>query len=72
MIPDRKVRDWGVINHLSMFVDDVESAWKELKATGVQFETDDILFDPFLYERGEKFIMMKGPNGERLQLEQIL
>lgn len=62
----------GVLNHISLFVEDIEAAWAELKAKGVVFETEDILFDPFFYERGERFIMFRGPNHERLQLEQIL
>ncbi|MDD7645694.1 MAG: hypothetical protein PUJ35_00430 [Ruminococcus bromii] len=28
--------------------------------------------DPDLYPRGEKFAMFRGPDNERLQLEQIL
>jgi lactoylglutathione lyase len=63
---------WGVINHLSMSVDDVKAAREELKAKGIEFETMDILYDPYLYERGEYYVSFRGPNGERLQLEQIL
>lgn len=62
----------GVLDHISFFVEDVESAWQELKAKGVYFESDELLFDPYLYDNGEKFIMFRGPNNERLQLEQIL
>lgn len=62
----------GVIDHISLFVEDVEAAWQELKAKGVTFETDELLFDPYLYDHGERFIMFRGPNNERLQLEQVL
>lgn len=62
----------GVWNHVSLFVDDVEAAWQELREKGVAFETDHLLFDPYLYDHGEKFIMFRGPNNERLQLEQVL
>ena len=62
----------GVINHLSMSVSDVKAAREELKAKGVEFETMDILYDPYLYERGEYYVSFRGPNGERIQLEQIL
>ena len=62
----------GVWDHVSLFVEDVEAAWQELKEKGVRFETDELLFDPFLYDHGEKFIMFRGPNNERLQLEQVL
>ena len=62
----------GVLNHVSLFVEDVEQTWQELKAKGVIFETEELKFDPLLYDNGEKFIMFRGPNNERLQLEQIL
>ena len=61
----------GALNHLSILVDDVEKGKAELEARGVSFETD-ILLDPDLYPRGEKFAMFRGPDNERLQLEQIL
>ena len=61
----------GQINHLSMLVEDVESARALLLSKGAEFETD-ILLDKDLYPNGEKFAMFRGPDGERLQLEQIL
>ena len=66
-----KPRGDGQVNHLSILVDDVEAARDALLAKGVAFETD-ILLDADLYPRGEKFTMFRGPDGERLQLEQIL
>lgn len=66
-----KPRGDGQVNHLSVLVDDVEAARNALLAKGVEFETD-ILLDADLYPQGEKFAMFRGPDGERLQLEQIL
>lgn len=70
--PENPAPRAGVLDHISLLVEDVEAAWRELLAKGVVFETDALLFDPYLYDNGEKFIMFRGPNGERLQLEQIL
>lgn len=61
----------GPLNHLSMLVDDVEKAKAELESKGVVFETE-LLLDEDLYPRGEKFAIFRGPDNERLQLEQIL
>lgn len=61
----------GPLNHLSILVDDVEKAKAALEAKGVRFETE-VLLDADLYPRGEKFAMFRGPDDERLQLEQIL
>lgn len=61
----------GAINHLSILVDDIEVAVSELKSKGIEFERE-ITLDPNLYPNGEKFAIFRGPDGERLQLEQIL
>lgn len=61
----------GHINHLSLLVGDVKLAKAELEEKGVRFETD-IIFDKDLYPRGELFAMFRGPDEERLQIEQIL
>ena len=61
----------GPLNHLSILVDDVERAKAELESKGVKFETE-LLLDADLYPRGEKFANFRGPDNERLQLEQIL
>ncbi|MBC8528485.1 VOC family protein [Christensenellaceae bacterium NSJ-44] len=61
----------GPLNHLSILVDDVERAKAELESKGVKFETE-LLLDADLYPRGEKFAIFRGPDNERLQLEQIL
>jgi len=61
----------GLIDHLSILVEDVEKAKAYLESKGVIFETE-ILLDEKLYERGEKFALFRGPSGERLQIEQIL
>jgi lactoylglutathione lyase len=61
----------GPINHLSILVDDVEAAVAELKSKGIVFELE-ITLDQHLYPNGEKFAIFRGPDGERIQLEQIL
>lgn len=61
----------GPINHLSILVDDVQSAKADLESKGIVFETE-LLLDVNLYPNGEKFAIFRGPDGERIQLEQIL
>jgi len=43
----------GLIDHLSIRVENVEQAKAYLESKGIEFETD-ILLDEKLYERGEK------------------
>ena len=61
----------GTINHLCMQVQDIEAAKAALETAGVVFETE-IQLDPDLYENGEKSARFRGPDGEMLQIEQIL
>lgn len=61
----------GTINHLCMQVQDIEAAKAALEAAGVVFE-NEIQLDPDLYPNGEKSARFRGPDGETLQIEQIL
>jgi lactoylglutathione lyase len=61
----------GPLNHLSILVEDIEDAVAELKSKGIVFELE-ITLDPYLYPKGEKFAIFRGPDEERIQLEQIL
>ena len=61
----------STINRLCMQVQDIEAAKAALEAAGVVFETE-IQLDPDLYENGEKSARFRGPDGEMLQIEQIL
>jgi len=64
-------RQDGFVDHLCIRVRDIEAAKAYLESRGVKFELD-IFHDKHLYENGGKFAMFRGPNGERLQLEQRL
>lgn len=61
----------GTINHLCMQVQDIEAARAALEAKGVVFE-NEIQLDPDLYPNGERSTRFRGPDGETLQIEQIL
>ena len=61
----------GPLDHLSVLVDDVEAAVARLEAQGVAFEMG-VTPDPWLYPHGERFAILRGPDCERIQLEQIL
>ena len=61
----------GTINHLCMQVQDIEAAKAALEVAGVVFE-NEIQLDPDLYPNGEKSARFRGPDGEMLQIEQIL
>lgn len=58
----------GPINHLAMIVDDMDAMREKLLARGVVFETDGVQCDEGLFSKGARYLIFRGPNGERLQI----
>ena len=67
-IRDRK---HGHIDHIAFDVEDVEAIYKELKALGYSIQEDAPVFLPF-WDNGCKYFNITGPDGERLEFNQIL
>ena len=71
MRTDDKLED-GYIDHLTLLVSNLANAQKELSAKGIVFETETFNDDRELYQNGETNLMFRGPDNERLQIEQIM
>ena len=61
----------GLFDHMAMQVDDIEQVSSELKAKGIVFE-DEIYFDHNVFENGVKYQAFRGPDGEHLEIYQIM
>ena len=61
----------GLFDHIAMEVEDIESVSADLKAKGIAFE-DDIYFDVNVFDRGVKYQAFRGPDGEHLEIYQIM
>ena len=62
----------GHIDHIALDVLDIESAFAEIKAAGFEIlEPDAPVFLPF-WEKGVKFFTVRGPDGEKVEFNQIL
>lgn len=61
----------GAIDHIALDVDDIEAAWDAVRAAGYQTREPAIRTLPF-WERGVSFFNIQGPNGETVELGQIL
>ena len=59
----------GFVNHFALTVDDIDGEIARLKAIGVKFEGDVVSRDIM---GGVKFIMFRGPDGEHLELDQMM
>ena len=61
----------GLFDHMAMLVEDIEKTSEELKAKGIVFE-DEIYLDHNVFDKGVKYQAFRGPDGEHLEIYQIL
>jgi lactoylglutathione lyase len=63
---DKEFPDEGKVHHIAFTVDDIEDEISRLKTLNVAFSNEEILTLP----NGSKYIFLKGPDGETLELFQ--
>lgn len=61
----------GAIDHICLDVDDIEKAWDDAKAAGLNFIDTEIQSLPF-WKNGVRFFNVLGPNNEKVEFGQIL
>jgi hypothetical protein len=64
-------RDTGRIDHIAFDVDDIDVAFKELKAASFSIIEEQPVFLSF-WKYGCRYFNIIGPGGERLEFNQIL
>lgn len=75
-LPDRKLKEIrdrkdGPIDHITFDVDDIDVAFAALKNASFQIIEPEPVFLPF-WQNGCKYFNIPGPDGERLEFNQIL
>jgi len=75
---EQEERQWiasrtdGHIDHIALDVMDIEQAYTEICAAGLEvLEEDAPVFLPF-WDQGVKFFTIRGPDGEKVEFNQIL
>ena len=61
----------GHIDHIALDVLDIDRAWAEVRAAGLEPLEDAPVFLPF-WEKGVKYFNVRGPDGERIEFNQRL
>ena len=62
----------GHIDHVALNVLDIEQAYAEIKAAGLEIlENNAPVYLPF-WEHGVKYFTVRGPDGEKIEFNQIL
>lgn len=64
-------RQDGLFDHIAMLVDNIEEVSAMLKTKGIEFE-DEIYFDKNVFDKGVKYQAFRGPDGEHLEIYQIM
>jgi lactoylglutathione lyase len=62
----------GPVDHIAFSVDDIDQAFAELKAAGMEIIEENAPMRLEFWERGCKFFTIRGPDGEKLEFNQIL
>ena len=68
VVPEKKD---GPVDHIAMAVDDIDAVQARLKEKGIAFETESPIHLPQVMN-GCKYIFFRGPDGEHLELNQLL
>ena len=71
LLNDIKTRKDGHIDHIAFDVDDIDATFETLKNNGYQVIEPAPVFLPF-WQKGCKYFNISGPDGERLEFNQIL
>ena len=62
----------GHIDHVALNVLDIDQAYAEIKAAGLEILEDNApVYLPF-WEHGVKYFTVRGPDGEKIEFNQIL
>lgn len=75
-LPEQKLKEIrerkdGHIDHITFDVDDIDSAFTALKNGSLHVIEEEPVFLPF-WENGCKYFNVLGPDGERLEFNQLL
>ncbi|MFM2368049.1 MAG: hypothetical protein RL619_345 [Bacteroidota bacterium] len=71
LLPEIRNRKDGHIDHIAFDVDDIETSFQSLKENGFHILEENPVFLNF-WNKGCKYFNILGPDGERLEFNQIL
>ena len=70
--PQYRKREDGLFDHIAFATKNIEEVIDKLKEKGVIFEENTKTTAPQVFERGSRWIMFRGPDGEHLELNERL
>ena len=70
--PEKEDRQDGWVDHVAIAVEDIELVAAQLREKGLAFETQDPVFNERVFAQGSKWFMFRGPDGEHLEISEVL
>lgn len=71
-LPHPKIRTDGWFDHIALAVKDLEQVMAALTARGVKFEAGSREDAPQVFENGSRWVMLRGPDNEHIELNEVL
>ena len=62
----------GAFDHLAFEVKNVDSLFEQMKKDGYELFNEEIQLLPEFFERGMRYFMIVGPNGEKVEFAEAL
>lgn len=61
----------GHIDHIAISVKNIEEVQIDLEKKGIVFEKKNIVFMP-IFDKGSKWLLFRGPDGEHLEVAEVM
>lgn len=71
LLPGIRGRANGHIDHIAFDVDDIDDVFAEIKAAGFTVLEEQVVWLPF-WKKGCRYFNIVGPDGERLEFNEVL
>ena len=71
-IPGGEKRTDGIVDHIALTISDIDAATTCLKERGITFDTECPEKLHMVFDNGVKCIFFRGPDGERIELSEVL
>ena len=62
----------GTIDHIAVKVVGIEGAAADLRERGIPFDTEEVQSLMEFWQRGTKWLTFRGPDGEKLEINEVL
>lgn len=70
--PNHREKADGPVDHIALRATNIEALKELLEERGIVFEEEEITFGSTVFPNGSKWILFRGPDGEHLEINEVL